>query len=189
MKKTPTKSAITPRVLIRPPTPADCEAFIAATHRSRAVHRNWITPKATTRKEFTKYLARFNGENNYGFFVIHREYENDLVGVININNVVRGAFQSGALGYYAFSPYAGQGLMFEGMQLVIAHAFGKLKLHRLEANIQPENRASIALMKKCGFIREGFSRRMLKICGKWRDHERWAILAEDFRSNKNVRAS
>ena len=79
--------------------------------------------------------------------------------------------------------------MFEAMQLVIAHAFSKLKLHRLEANIQPKNRASIALVKKCGFTLEGVSRRMLKICGKWRDHERWAILAEDFRPNKNVRAS
>ena len=184
MKSTSAKSATTLRVLIRPPTSADCAAFIAATRRSHALHQGWITPKATTRTEFFKYLERFDGKNNYGFLVIHREYANDLVGVININNVVRGAFQSGALGYYAFSPYAGQGLMFEAMRLVIAHAFGKLKLHRLEANIQPENRASIALVKKCGFTREGVSRRMLKICGKWRDHERWAILAEDFRPNK-----
>ena len=188
MKNTSPKSATTPRVLIRPPTPANFAAFITATRRSRALHHRWITPKATTRKEFAKYRERFDGKNNYGFLVIHRE-NNAIVGVININNVVRGAFQSGALGYYAFSPYAGEGLMFEGMQLVIAHAFGKLKLHRLEANIQPQNSPSIALVKKCEFTREGVSRRMLKICGKWRDHERWAILAEDFRPNKNVRAS
>ncbi len=169
-----------PRVLIRPPSMDDCAAFIAATRRSRALHRRWITAKAMTRTEFSKYLGRYDGKSNCGFLVIHREHANDIVGVININNVVRGAFQSGALGYYAFSPHSGQGLMFEGMQLLIAHAFKKLRLHRLEANIQLGNLGSIALVKKCGFAREGLSRRMLKICGKWKDHERWAILAEDF---------
>lgn len=105
----------------------------------------------------------------------------DIVGVININEVIRGAFQSGSLGYYAFNPYAGKGLMHEGMLLVLKHAFGKLKLHRLEANIQPTNRASIALVKKCGFVREGLSRRLLKVRGRWQDHERWAILSENLR--------
>jgi ribosomal-protein-alanine N-acetyltransferase len=95
--------------------------------------------------------------------------------------VIRGTFQNAFLGYYAFSPYAGAGLMHEGMRLVLNHAFRKLKLHRVEANIQPANRASIALVRKCGFVREGCSRRYLKICGRWRDHERWALLAEDFR--------
>ena len=70
------------------------------------------------------------------------------------------------------------------MLLVLKHAFGKLKLHRVEANIQPGNRASIALAKKCGFVREGLSRRMLKVRGRWKDHERWALLAEDFRSSR-----
>jgi ribosomal-protein-alanine N-acetyltransferase len=103
-----------------------------------------------------------------------------IAGVININDVIRGAFQSATLGYYAFSPYAGMGLMREGMLLVLNHAFRTLKLHRLEANIQPGNRASIALARKCGFVREGFSRRYLKIRGRWQDHERWALLAENF---------
>jgi len=108
-----------------------------------------------------------------------------IAGVININEVIRGAFQCGALGYYAFSPYAGRGLMYEGMLLVLKYAFQKLKLHRVEANIQPGNWASIALVRKCGFVREGLSRRMLKVCGKWRDHERWALLVEDFRAKKS----
>src|SRR3954471_9665604 len=117
MKKKLTNRQPLSRVLIRPPKPADCDAFIAATRRSHVFHRNWITPKATTRKEFTKYLTRFDGNNNCGFLVFHREHNNDLVGMININNIVRGAFQSGALGYFAFSPYAGEGLMFEAMEL------------------------------------------------------------------------
>ncbi len=147
------------------------------------LHRRWINPKAATRKTFDDYLKRFASGENYGLLVIHRETK-ELVGVINLNNIVRGSFQSGALGYYAFEPYAGKGLMSEGLQLVLKHAFGKLRLHRVEANIQPENRASIALVKKCGFVKEGLSPRMLKVCGQWMDHERWALLAEDYRRRK-----
>jgi ribosomal-protein-alanine N-acetyltransferase len=167
------------RVVIRPLTTDDCTAFIGAVRRSRDLHRSWVTPKAKTRAEFAKYLERFDGERRHGFLIVRRA-SNELVGMININDVIRGAFQSASLGYYAFEPYAGQGLMTEGMRLVLHHAFKKLKLHRLEANIQPTNHASIALVKKCGFTREGLSPRMLKVCGKWRDHERWALLAEDF---------
>lgn len=105
----------------------------------------------------------------------------EIVGVINLNNVVRGYFQNAAAGYYAFAPHAGKGLMREGMLLVLKHAFRKLKLHRVEANIQPDNLRSIALVKSCGFVREGFSRRLVKVCGRWRDHELWAIRAEGLR--------
>jgi ribosomal-protein-alanine N-acetyltransferase len=64
------------------------------------------------------------------------------------------------------------------MRLLVRHAFTAMKLHRLEANIQPGNQASIALVKRCGFEREGYSPRYLKIGGRWRDHERWAIRAD-----------
>ena len=99
------------------------------------------------------------------------------VGVFNITNIVRRCFQSAYLGNYAFAGHQGQGLMQEGMQAVVKHAFGVLKLHRLEANIQPANQASLALVEACGFCREGFSPHYLKIGGRWRDHERWAINA------------
>ena len=168
------------RVTIRPPTPADCVAFLAAMGRSRDLHRRWITPQPGTPEAFGNYLKRFSTDANNGFLVVHRATA-DLIGVINLNNVTRGAFQNAALGYYAFSPYAGQGLMQEAMQLVVRHAFRKLKLHRLEANIQPGNRASIALARRSGFMKEGLSRRMLKVGGRWRDHERWVLLVEDFR--------
>ena len=151
--------------------------------RSRSLHRSWVAPKARTRKEFLTYLKRFSSDRNFGFLVIERN-SRAIAGVININEVIRGAFQCGALGYYAFSPYAGKGLMREGMLLVLKYAFQKLKLHRVEANIQPRNRASIALVQKSGFVREGLSRRMLKVCGKWRDHERWALLVEDFQGKR-----
>ena len=79
------------------------------------------------------------------------------------------------------APFAGQGYMTEAIQLMLRYAFKQLRLHRLEANIQPGNIASIALVRRAGFVREGYSRRYLKICGQWRDHERWAIIAEDWK--------
>lgn len=100
-----------------------------------------------------------------------------LVGVINLTNIVLGPFRSGYLGFYAFAGHERQGLMHEGLTLVVRHAFRKLKLHRVEANIQPANAASIALVESCGFSREGYSPRYLKIAGRWRDHERWALIA------------
>lgn len=167
------------RVIIRPPADDDCDAFIAAVRRSRSLHRNWINPKAATRAGFEKYFKTSASGQRHCFLVILRT-TGELAGVINLNNVVRGYFQNASVGYYAFSPHAGKGLMREGMLLVLKHAFQKLKLHRVEANIQPENRPSIALVKSCGFVREGFSRRLVKVCGRWKDHERWAILADDF---------
>ena len=105
----------------------------------------------------------------------------DLVGVVNISEIVRGVFRSAYLGYYAFVPHAGRGLMREGLMRVITDAFRRHRLHRLEANIQPGNRASLSLVRRLGFKREGYSRRYLKIRGRWCDHERWAILAEEWR--------
>ena len=166
------------RVAIRPPTSRDGPAFLAAVRRSHSLHYPWVSPPATT-KAFVRYAERAVSQSHRGFLVVHRD-TGDLVGVINVNNLFRGAFHSAFLGYYGFVPHGRQGLMYEGMQLVLRHAFHKLKLHRLEANIQPGNQASIALARKCGFVREGFSRRYLKIHGRWKDHERWAILSEDF---------
>lgn len=111
-------------------------------------------------------------------YLICRRDSGEIVGVVNISEIVRGAFRSGYLGYYAFRPFERSGLMTEGLSLVIGQAFRRLDLHRLEANIQPGNEASIRLVRRLGFRREGYSPRYLKIEGRWRDHERWAILAD-----------
>ena len=101
-----------------------------------------------------------------------------------LHQIFHGAFRGAYLGYYMGAPYANRGYMTEALQLMLRYAFKKIKLHRLEANIQPGNTASIALVRRAGFRREGYSPRYLKICGRWRDHERWAITVEDWKSPK-----
>jgi ribosomal-protein-alanine N-acetyltransferase len=120
------------------------------------------------------------GRRNASFLVCLRS-TNEIAGIVSLSEIVRGNFRSAYLGYYAFTPHARSGYMTEGLGLVVTRAFRRLGLHRLEANIQPGNRASIALVRRLGFRKEGLSPRYLKIGGRWRDHERWAILAEEWR--------
>lgn len=108
--------------------------------------------------------------------------DEDLVGYFSLGEIVRGALNSALLGYWGVLPHTSRGYMSAGMELLLRHAFRATRLHRLEANIQPENRASIALARSAGFRQEGFSPRYLKIGGRWRDHERWAITVEVWRT-------
>lgn len=163
------------RINIRPPAPDDMVAFLAAARRSRTLHGRWVRAPDTPAK-FRAYLKKMAAPNNQAFLVCIAD-TGEPAGVINLTNVVMGPLRSGYLGYYVFAGLEGRGLMREGMNAVVRQAFRKLGLHRLEANIQPDNIASIALAKSCGFSREGFSPRYLKIGGRWRDHERWAIVA------------
>jgi ribosomal-protein-alanine N-acetyltransferase len=166
-------------VMVRGPRPLDQTAFLQAVRRSRNLHHPWVAPPAST-SDYRSYLAK-QKEAGERSFLVCLIGSGDFVGVVNLNEIVRGSFQSAYLGYYAFEPYAGKGLMRQGMALVIDEAFNKLRLHRLEANIQPENAASLHLVRSLGFRREGYSQRYLKINGRWRDHERWALLSEDWR--------
>ncbi len=111
-----------------------------------------------------------------------RREGHELVGAYNLSEIVRGVFHSAYLGYYAFAPWAGHGYMRAGLALVLQAAFADLKLHRVEANVQPANVRSIRLLQAIGFTREGYSRRYVKIAGRWRDHVRFAMLAEDWRA-------
>jgi ribosomal-protein-alanine N-acetyltransferase len=154
----------------------DGPAFVAAALRSRSLHGRWVKPPRTA-EAFGLHLARFAAPASHGLVVVTRD-GGELVGSINLTNIVLGAFRSGYLGYYAFAGFEGRGLMAQGLRQACRWAFGTLKLHRLEANIQPDNGASIRLAQACGFQREGYSPRYLKIAGRWRDHERWALLAD-----------
>ncbi|MER8119599.1 GNAT family N-acetyltransferase [Streptomyces sp. NPDC094031] len=166
-----------PRVGIRHFTLDDGPEFTARARESKDLHRPWLFPPYVE-DAYAEYAARLiDDPTKAGFLVCERE-GGGIAGFININNIVRGGFRCGALGYGAFAHAAGRGLMREGLDLVIGHAFGPLALHRLEINAQPENVASIALARGAGFRLEGFSPKMIYIDGDWRDHERWALTTE-----------
>ena len=177
------------QVHVRLPRADDAKAFLAAVRASRELHDGWVSPPAT-RAGFDAYVARFrtpprgHAEARHAGVIVVRNVDGALAGVLNFSEIVRGAFQSAYLGYYAFSPLAGQGYMREGLALALQFAFGGLKLHRVEVNIQPSNTRSLALVERVGFVREGYSRRYVRIRGRWRDHVRFALLVEDWRAAK-----
>ncbi|MGW0962851.1 GNAT family N-acetyltransferase [Streptomyces gelaticus] len=170
------------RTAIRPFTQADAEEFTTRARESRDLHHPWLFPPDDLRT-YAAYAGRLiEDPARAGFLVCERGAGSgpagSIAGFININNIVAGAFRCGALGYGAFAHAAGRGLMGEGLGLVMRYAFGPLGLHRLEANIQPGNEGSLALVRRSGFRLEGFSPDFLFIDGAWRDHERWAVTAE-----------
>lgn len=167
------------RVFLRAPTARDRDEFLALMTASRRFLHPWIKPPGG-RAAFAAYVRRTRRPSERGFLVC-RHRDGAIAGVINVSRIFYSAFRSAYLGFYAGAPFAGQGYMDEALRLVVRHAFRRLGLHRLEANIQPRNRASVRLVRRCGFRREGFSPRYLKVFGRWRDHERWAITAEDVR--------
>lgn len=166
-------------VHLRAPRASDRDEFVSLMRASRSFHRPWATAP-TDEERFAAYLADSRREDFEAMLVCRTE-DLAILGFFNLSQIVRRTMQSAYLGYAIGKPYAGHGYMRAGIELVLRHAFFDLRLHRIEANIQPENHASIALARGAGFSREGFSPRYLKIGGRWRDHERWAILADDWR--------
>lgn len=168
-----------PRVYLRHPLAADADEFVSAVHASRTLHAHWSTPPAS-RPAFLSYLERTSGPA-FQAYLVRRRSDDALLGRANLSQIFHGALQSAYLGYEAFAPHAGHGYMTEGVGLVLREAFGTVGLHRVEANIQPDNAASKALVRRLGFRLEGFSPKYLLIAGAWRDHERWALLADEHR--------
>jgi len=162
------------RVYLRHVRESDRREFVELMCESKHLHEPWISPP-TNSQGYSQYLARTASSDHEGF-VLARYTDDAIVGVINLNNVVRGSFLSASLGYYVGAPYSGQGYMAEGLALVKNYAFSTMNLHRLEANIQPDNVRSTALVKRSGFQFEGIAPAFLYIAGAWRDHERWACV-------------
>jgi len=166
------------RVYLRPPQRSDRAEFVALMRASRPFHRPWATAP-TDDEAFDAYLVD-SRRPDFEAMLVCRFEDRAILGFFNLSHITRGSLQSAYLGYAVGSTFARQGYMREAIELVLHHAFAGLRLHRIEANIQPGNDASIALARGAGFSREGFSPRYLKIGGRWRDHERWAILDEDW---------
>jgi len=173
------------RVYLRRPRAADAAAFCAAVKASRSIHGRWTRPPATP-KAYAMMLARSRRPAFQTLLVCRRE-DHEPVGVFDLSQIFRGTMQSAYLGYYALAPYAHCGYMRDGLEAMLRYVFRTLRLHRVESNIQPANTRSIALVRGAGFVREGYSRGYLKIGGRWRDHQRWALLVEDWRARQRRR--
>jgi ribosomal-protein-alanine N-acetyltransferase len=171
------------RVFLRSPEPGDRDEFIELMKRSAPMFRGLVSPFKRGRKQFDDYLKRCAREDFFGFLIC-RSGDGVILGNVNLFNIVHRALQSGCIGYLVGAPFLRQGYATEAARLTLRFAFTKVKLHRVEANIQPGNAPSIALVKRSGFSKEGLSRRYIKIAGRWRDHERWALLGEDWRKRR-----
>lgn len=164
------------RVGIRRLEAEDREAFLAATQESAELHGRWIQPPLD--KASFDVLLEKTSQPNFVAWVVTEIQTFEIVGMVHLSQLIMGPFQNAFLSYWAHQSFSGRGFMTEALRLALHSSFGELGLHRLEANIQPENAASIALVKHLGFVKEGFSEKYLQILGEWKDHERWAIHAE-----------
>lgn len=170
-----------PRIRLEPPTGQHSRVFLAAVAASRRMHAGWVSPP-DSREAYGTWLERIEDGSHIGHLIF--DAEDELAGVINLGEVIRGGYQSAYLGYYLFDGHEGRGLMREGLRRVLSRAFGTHGLNRIEARIQPQNLPSRRLLSRLGFRREGFAPRSVKIGGRWRDHEFWALLAGEWKPGR-----
>ena len=166
----------TSRVTLRRLTIKDREEFIGLVRESSEFLHPWVKMPATL-DEFDEYYQRFNGRTAECTLICIRA-SGAIAGTVSISDMIRGPYQRATVGYNAFAPSARQGYMTEGFNLVFRFAFGDLGLHRLEADIQPNNEASLKLAQRIGLRREGYSPGFVCIGGAWKDHERWAVTSD-----------
>lgn len=178
------------RVKIRHALPCDEEAFIELRRSSGSFLTSWEPIREsgggglTSEMELFRRMIEF--DDSHVPLLVELQEEPVILGVININQIARGAFQNCALGWWIGRPHARKGYMKEAVALVLDHIFVDLELHRVEANIQADNLASKALARGVGMRKEGFSERFLKIAGRWCDHERWAITIETWPESRDM---
>jgi ribosomal-protein-alanine N-acetyltransferase len=172
-------------VVLRTPQMSDYAEWAALREASREFLTPWEPTwpaddltRAAFRRRIKRYAEDQRSDVAYPFFVF-RTADNCLVGGLTLANVRRGCAQAGSLGYWMGAPFARQGHMTDAVSAILPFGFGTLRLHRIEAACIPANQASIRLLEKTGFKREGFARRYLCIDGVWQDHLLFARLRDD----------
>ncbi|ETO94434.1 GNAT family N-acetyltransferase [Legionella oakridgensis] len=168
-------------ITLREPSAQDEAIFVSTMKNSRDFHFPFITAPCSS-EEFQTYLTKSQLESEQ--YYIAWDSNQQIIGVFNISGIMHGVFKSAYLGYYASVDHAKKGLMSQALKLVLKEIFTSLDLHRIEANIQPGNSASIHLITRNGFLKEGFSPRYLKINNIWQDHFRFALTFEDWLANQ-----
>jgi len=166
------------RVYLRPFVRSDAAAMIRLTNQSARRYPG-VMRRFKGKAQFEEFRKSYDGESAFGFMICRQE-DGEPVGSIGLFHIVRRNTKTAFVGYSIGAPHMRQGYATEALQLMLKFAFRKLRLHRVEASIQPHNAPSIATVKRAGFTYEGCSRRLVKIAGQWRDHERWSILADEW---------
>jgi [ribosomal protein S5]-alanine N-acetyltransferase len=172
-------------VTLRLPQSSDYAAWASLREQSRAFLTPWEPTWPAddlTRTAFRRRIRRYaeDQRNDIAYaFMVFREGDDALVGGLTLANIRRGVAQAGSIGYWVGAPYARQGYMTAALRTLIPFGFGALRLHRLEAACIPTNAASIGLLEKTGFKREGYARQYLCINGIWQDHLLYARLPDD----------
>jgi ribosomal-protein-alanine N-acetyltransferase len=172
-------------VFLRTPQPTDYAEWAALREASRAFLTPWEPTwpaddltRGAFRRRLRRYAEDLRTDQSYAFFVFRRR-DAALVGGVTLANVRRGVAQAGSLGYWVGAPHARRGLMTAAVRALAPFSFGTLRLRRIEAACIPTNAASIRLLEKCGFTREGYAREYLCINGIWQDHLLYARLSGD----------
>lgn len=174
--KHPTPELLAPRIRLVPPAGSHFEEWSALRLQSRRFLEPWEptwTDDEMTRAAFRDRCRRAKLDANNGLshvYLIFLRESGQLAGGITLGNIRSGVSQSGQIGYWMGESHAGKGYMQEAVTRISAHAFGELKLHRLEAACIPSNKRSVRVLQKCGFSQEGLLKSYLKINGKWEDH-------------------
>jgi [ribosomal protein S5]-alanine N-acetyltransferase len=163
-------------VYMRAPQMSDYSEWTTLREASRAFLTPWEPTwpgDDLTRSAFRRRLRRYaedqRSDTSYAFFLF-RKSDEALVGGLTLANIRRGVAQAGSLGYWVGEPFARRGLMTGAVRALVPFSFGSLRLHRIEAACIPSNAASIRLLEKTGFVREGYAREYLCINGLWQDH-------------------
>lgn len=174
-----------PGVSLRAPQMNDFTEWAALREASRDFLIPWepVWPaddltRGAFRRRLKRYAEDLRSDQAYPFFIFASS-DQRLVGGVTLTNIRRGVAQAGSIGYWIGGPFARRGYMSAAMRALVPFAFNGLKLHRLEAACIPTNAASIALLEKSGFAREGYARDYLCINGAWQDHLLYARLADD----------
>jgi ribosomal-protein-alanine N-acetyltransferase len=167
----------TERLVLRASDPAFAEAAADYYRRNREAHARWNPPQAETmfsvegqRERLAHSAAAVAAGTLAGWWLFAHAAPQHAIGQIHLSQIARGAFCNAMLGYSVDAAHEGRGLMREALEAVLDDAFGRLGLHRVQANVRPENTRSLGLLQRLGFEREGLAREYLFIDGAWRDH-------------------
>jgi ribosomal-protein-alanine N-acetyltransferase len=176
------------RVTLRLPTSSDYHEWASLRHESRAFLEPWEPrwardelERAGWRHRIRRYREEFTAGTAIAFLIFENE-TGRLVGGVTIGNIRYGVSQSAQIGYWMGERHAGKGYMQDAIRVLISHAFGAMRLHRIEAACIPENARSIRVLEKAGFTREGLLRSYLRINGVWQDHYIYALIADEHRA-------